>query len=105
LEIRRAVCGARFSKDFNAPPGLVADAGFDPVTEADERDDRGGLHEINVAARAAEQRPGAVAERGRGTERDERVHVGAADFELATRRDKIARRKNLHAPASANASH
>ena len=64
---------------------------------ADERDDGGGLHEIKMPARAAEQRPRAVAERRRGAERDQRVHVGTADLELVPRAAiKLRAGKNLH---------
>src|SRR5580698_3483830 len=36
-----------------------------------------------MAANSAEERPGTVSESSRGTERDERVHVGAADLDLS----------------------
>ena len=52
---------------------------------ADERNDRGGLHEINVAASAAEQSPRAVRKGGRRAQRHQRVHVRAANLELAPR--------------------
>src|SRR5690242_14180910 len=50
---------------------------------ADQRDDRGRLHEVEVPMPAGEQAPQAEAERRAGAERDERVHVRAAAFELA----------------------
>ncbi len=66
------------------------------MADADERDDGGGFHEIEMSARAAQQRPRAVTKRRCRAERDERVHVGTADFELpAMRRDKIARRQKF----------
>ena len=70
---------------FQRAGRAVAYAGLQPMTRADERDDGGGFHEINVPARAAEQSPGTIAERGRRAEGDEGVHVGAADFELVPR--------------------
>ena len=94
-----AVCGARFSTIFQRARRAQAHAGLQPVAEADERDDGGGFHEIEMAAHAAQQRPRAVAKRGRRTERDERVHVRAADFELVPRAAiKFCPGKNLHHP-------
>src|SRR5262245_42819802 len=52
------------------------------MAEADERDDGGGLHEIEVTAEAAEQRPCAIPERSGGAERHQQVHVCTAGFEL-----------------------
>src|SRR5437016_14399334 len=53
------------------------------MARADERDDGGGLHEIEMTWPAAEESPDAVAERGGGTQRHERVHVRSAALELA----------------------
>ena len=65
----------------------------------DQRNDRSGLHEKNMAARAGEKRPGAVTERGRGTKRDERVHVRLADFDLPPGTAiKGGTAENLHHP-------
>src|SRR5215469_2469694 len=52
------------------------------MAEADERDNGRGLHEIEMLVRAAQERPGAVAERSRGTERDQGIHVRTAGFQL-----------------------
>lgn len=60
-------------------------AGLDPMPQADERDNRGGLHEIEVAAETSEQGPRAVGEGGGGAQRDKGVHVGAANLELSPR--------------------
>src|ERR1017187_2030820 len=87
----------KIQQGFQGPAGLVAHARFKPVAGADKRNDGGGFHEINVSARAAEQSPSAVTKRGRGTERDERVHVGAANFDLPPRAAiKLRATKNLH---------
>src|SRR5687767_9546221 len=50
------------------------------MPHADERDDRGGLHEIQV--RVLEERPYAVGVGSGGAERNQRVHVGTAHLEL-----------------------
>ena len=49
---------------------------------ADQGDDRGGFHEIEMSAEAAEQRPNAIDEGGGGTERDQGVHVRVSDLQL-----------------------
>jgi hypothetical protein len=67
------------------------------VADTDERDDGGSFHEIDVPALSAEQRPRAVAKRRRRAERDERIHIRAADFELPPRAAiKLCAGKNLH---------
>src|SRR5438046_7432260 len=69
------------------------------MSQADERDDGRGFHEINVPALSAEQRPSAVAKRRRRTERDERVHVRAANLELPPGTAvELRASKNLHSP-------
>src|SRR5208282_202734 len=76
---------------------LVAHARFEPVTSADECDDGGGFHEIKMPACAAQQSPRAVTKRRGRAERDKRVHVGTADFELPPRAAvKLRATKNLH---------
>ena len=77
--------GREIQQFFQCARRARAHAGLQPVAEADERDDGGGFHEINMAAHTTKQRPCAVAKRGRRTEGDERVHVRAADFELVPR--------------------
>ena len=73
-----------------------AHEGLQPVAKTDKRNDGGGFHEIEMTISAAEQRPRAVAKRGCGTERDERVHVRVADFELVPRASiKFRPGKNL----------
>ena len=62
--------------------GAVAHPGFAPMAGADERDDRRRLHEVEMPACAAQQRPRAVTECRGGTERHEGVHVGGADKQL-----------------------
>ncbi len=67
------------------------------MADTDERDDGCSFHEIDVPALSAEQRPRAVAKRRRRAERDERVHIRAADFELPPRAAiKLCAGKNLH---------
>src|SRR5262249_41850543 len=62
--------------------GFCADAGFNPMAEAHQRDDGGRFHEVEMARRAGEKSPRAVAE-GRGAAQGyERIHVGTANFEL-----------------------
>src|ERR1051325_7487535 len=61
---------------------LGAYAGFNPVPDADEGDDRGGFHEIKMTALPCEQCPRAIRKRGRRTERYQRVHIRTAHFEL-----------------------
>ena len=55
---------------------------FQPMPQADERDDGGRLHEIDVAGRMAEQHPCAIGKSRRRAQRHEGVHVRAARFEL-----------------------
>src|ERR1019366_7929092 len=52
------------------------------MPQADESDNRGGFHEIDVATETAKQSPRAISESGGRAERHEGVHVGATDFEL-----------------------
>src|ERR1035441_10147830 len=52
------------------------------MSQADESDNRGGLHEIHVATQSAEQSPRAISESGGRAKRHEGVHVGATDLEL-----------------------
>ena len=67
------------------------------MARADERNDGGGFHEIKMSACAAQQSPRAVTKRRGRAERDERVHVGTADFELPPRAAvKLRATKNLH---------
>src|SRR6266850_3287331 len=53
------------------------------MPDANERDDRGGFHEVKVPADTAEQGPRAVGKGARRTEGHERVHIRAARLELA----------------------
>ncbi len=76
-----------------------AGAGLQPMPATDERNDRGSLHEIDVAARMAEQGPRAVSEGGRRAQRHQRVHVRAAGFELAPGAAiEPSAGQNLHGP-------
>src|ERR1035438_6498511 len=52
------------------------------MPQADESDNRGGFHEIDVATETAKQSPCAISESGGRAERHEGVHVGATDLEL-----------------------
>src|SRR5579862_7452192 len=52
------------------------------MTDADERDDGCRFEKIEVPFVTSEQSPKAEAEGGRGTERDQGVHIGTADFQL-----------------------
>jgi hypothetical protein len=65
--------------------GPGAHARFEPVADADERDDRRGLHEIEVAGPTREQAPCAERERRRRAERHECVHVRAEVLRLVPR--------------------
>src|ERR1039458_10573598 len=52
------------------------------MPQADESDNRGGFHEIDVATETAKQSPRAISESGTRSQRHEGVHVGATDFDL-----------------------
>src|SRR5690242_17674626 len=67
---------------FQRAAGPFADARLNPVTNADQGNDGGGFHEIEMAARVRQQRPRAVTKRGCRAERDQRVHVRLADLDL-----------------------
>ena len=73
-----------------------ADDRLEVVAGADERDDRGRFHEVEMFVPAVEQTPDAVAERCAGTEGHERVHVRAAALELAPRPAEKPRAANGH---------
>lgn len=77
--------GREFHERVESAAGLFGDAGFDVMAEADEADDGGGFHEVEMAAVSREEGPCAIAEGRGGTEGDEEVHVGAAGFQLPPR--------------------
>src|SRR5690349_3531488 len=53
------------------------------MSETDQCDNRSGFHEIKMAAITAQESPGAVPKSCAGTQRNQRVHIRAAAFELA----------------------
>ncbi len=76
---------------------VAGGARLQPVAHADQRDDGGRFHEIEMSARAGEERPNAVAEGRRRTQRHQRVHVRPAQFQLSPRAPvKRSAAINLH---------